>query len=406
MNETRRQIENIFSEIEPEDSGNSLTAEEVKNILLGKEKDEESPVVEETPLSGTEELRHWAETNNQIYHIGYYNEIKSHRKVLGRIVVFFKKVIRKMLFFLFDPILRQQSDFNASVTASINVLYNENIVMHAALDEYKNEIKKLNGRIDEVISRLTGTENSIKSLEMDLMAENPYTAIDYEKFENHFRGSETEIKKRLSMYLPYFEGKNNVIDLGCGRGELLELLKENHIHARGVDMYKPFVEYCNNSGLNVVYGNAIEFVYELDDDTVEAIFAAQLIEHIKITELVRLCNESYKKLKEGGCLILETPNPTCLAIYTNAFYVDPSHNKPVHPKLLEYILQEAGFEDVQIVFTECSKVGYSLPFIDMEYATDPKEKQNLKDINDGIGVLSNIMFGSQDYAIIATKKSK
>jgi len=224
----------------------------------------------------------------------------------------------------------------------------------------------------------------------------PYEVIDYGTFENHFRGSRELILERQKEYLPYFAGKKCVVDLGCGRGEFLELMKQNGIPAVGVDLYQPFVEECVSMGFDVRRQDAVEYLRNCDP--VDGIFAAQLVEHLLIVQLLELCRLAYQKLKDGGCLILETPNPMSLSIFTHSFYIDPSHNKPVHPLTLQYYLQLAGFEKTEILYTENSKFPVRIP------ALTGDQVENLEAFNDSMKQVDNYLFGSMDYAIIATKK--
>ena len=227
------------------------------------------------------------------------------------------------------------------------------------------------------------------------MTENEYSCIDYFDFENHFRGSREQIKEVQRQYIPYFDGKDNVLDLGCGRGEFLELLKECHINAIGVECYTEFAEYCKMKSLNVVEEDALSYLEK--QEKVGGIFAGQLIEHLKTNQVMRLCELAYEKLEKGAYVILETPNPMSLAIYTHAFYMDPSHNKPVHPLLMEYFMKKAGFTDVQIVFTESSKYPVDIPTLKGENI------ENIEAFNESMKIVSNTLFGSQDYAIVARK---
>lgn len=243
-------------------------------------------------------------------------------------------------------------------------------------------------------------ENDVKKLIPAYMPNdtlNGYTDIDYFDFETNFRGTQRSVKERLKDYIKYYQKAGLVVDLGCGRGEFLELLEENEIEGIGVDTYDDFVEYCTNKGLNVVKEDAISYVTGLAEQSVTGIFAAQLVEHLTVNKLVDLCNEAYKKLVPGGTLIFETPNPTNLSIYYNWFYADPTHQNPVHPKTLEYLLKKAGFKEVEVIFTEQSRSGYRLPLLNAAGA------ENLKEFNDGINLLSDLFFGSQDYAVVARK---
>lgn len=225
---------------------------------------------------------------------------------------------------------------------------------------------------------------------------NTYEGIDYFDFENHFRGSDDQIRAVQEQYLPYFENCSNVIDIGCGRGEFLELLASKGVSATGIDLYGKSIDYCRIKGLNVKQTDAISYIENLEEE-IDGIFAGQLVEHLTIEQIIRLCRVSYEKLKKGSYLIMETPNPTSLAIYTHAFYMDPSHVKPVHPLTLKYCTQKAGFSAVEILYTENSKLPVEIP------ALKASGIENLEDFNQAMREVSTVLFGSQDYAVIAKK---
>ncbi len=222
-----------------------------------------------------------------------------------------------------------------------------------------------------------------------------YGGIDYFDFENHFRGSRAQIKKNQEIYLEYFQGRRHVLDLGCGRGEFLELLKEHGIQAYGVDLYEEFVVLCRQKKLQAVQEDAIAFLEQTEK--ADGIFAGQLIEHLPLEQLIRLTELAYEKLEPGAFLILETPNPMSLAIYTNSFYLDPSHNKPVHPLTMRYLLEKAGFLDITVIFTESSRLPVQIPKLDIAQAA------GIAEFNDAMKEVERTLFGSQDYAIIAKK---
>lgn len=236
------------------------------------------------------------------------------------------------------------------------------------------------------------TENPSSKADGDV-----YTAIDYFKFQNDFRGTRALISARQTMYLPYFKDCTEpVLDIGCGRGEFLRILKDQNVPAFGIDMYPEYVVEGELHGLDVRLGDGIAFLKNADM-RFGGIFAAQLIEHISFAELQTLCLTAHEKLVSGGYLILETPNPTCLAMFTSNFYLDPTHVKPVHPLLLAYILREVGFTEVQTIYTEASHAGETLPLIDSDGI------RNLEEVNRAIEQVSNLLYGSLDYAIVARK---
>jgi len=229
------------------------------------------------------------------------------------------------------------------------------------------------------------------------VSDNIYTILDYFKFQNDFRGTRSVIAERQKIYLPYFQNCTGpVIDIGCGRGEFLRLMKDNHIPAFGIDLYPEYEVEGELYGLDIRQGNGIEFVKN-SELQFGGIFAAQVIEHISFSELQDLCAAAYKKLVPGAYLVMETPNPTCLSMFTSSFYIDPTHNKPIHPLLLEYLLKEVGFIEVQTIFTEASRTDFALPMIESDAI------KNLEEVNRAIERISNFLYGSLDYAVIAKK---
>ena len=386
MDSTKNAVDKIINEIESAQAEAGASAgksvNEVMQIILGR-----NTIVEmdgaQAPL---EELKKWRDKNNQVYMVNMNHPLCSNRPLIGTLVVFVRKVIRKLIRPIIIPIVAEQNEFNASVTASINAIYNGLITSDAYMRQNCEELLEKNRKLENKLSKVNKGDG-----------EDVYDLIDFNKFEKHFRGSCEEIREAQKMYLPYFKNMSTVIDLGCGRGEFLELLKENNIYAVGVEPYLDFVKECREKGLNVIRTDAISFLEKADDSSIDGIFAAQLIEHLRTPDLVRLCRLAHQKLKKDGCIIMETPNPTCLAVYTNAFYLDPTHEKPVHPKTLEYYLQDAGFQTTETLYTENSRINYRLPLLNIAGV------ENLEEINNGINLLSDTIFGSQNYAMIAKK---
>lgn len=262
------------------------------------------------------------------------------------------------------------------------------------IDRAVIKLKKIEGQSFKGSECVPDYKVKTHPVELDIDS-NSYESIDYFDFENHFRGSREVVKERQCQYLQYFQDCKQVIDIGCGRGEFLELLKENGISALGVDSYEEFTSYCMSRGLNAVTADGIKYLQQAG--TVDGIFVGQVVEHLKLEQIIALCNAAYKKLCKEGCLVIETPNPTSLAIYTHAFYVDPSHIKPVHPLTMQYLLEKAGFKNIEIVYTEASKLETVIPELKLEAGTD------IQAFNKVMHIVSDTLFGSQDYAIIAKK---
>jgi len=266
-----------------------------------------------------------------------------------------------------------------------------------------DEVKKiLNAQILKTISE-KGYDQRLLQVEENLRNVNQFVEnsqkscdeIDYFDFENYFRGPRETVKKWQEDYLPYFQGRQNVLDIGCGRGEFLEVLTKAGVDVTGVDVYPKFVEYCKGLGLRIVQADALDYLHS--QEKTGGIFASQVIEHLSTDKMIEFCRLAYQKLEDGAYLIMETPNPSCLAIFTHAFYIDPSHNKPVHPLTVRYILERAGYRDIQIVYTETSRLSEGLPMLQGQGI------DNLDEFNQAIKELNNVLYGSQDYAVIAKK---
>lgn len=191
-------------------------------------------------------------------------------------------------------------------------------------------------------------------------AENPLD-IDYARFADRFRGTEEYVRDRLRFYLPFFAGRTNVLDVGCGRGEFLEILREEGISARGVDLDEESVGLCRSKGLQAEVADVLDFLSSEPENSFDGIFAAQVVEHLRpeqVPQLVKLCAS---KLKTGGVLALETPNPECLAIFATHFYLDPTHTRPIPPGLLVFYFEESGLGGIEV--HRLSPAAESLPAV-------------------------------------------
>lgn len=166
--------------------------------------------------------------------------------------------------------------------------------------------------------------------------------------QERFRGPEEEIRERQRYYVPFFAKCRNVVDLGCGRGEFLELMLEAGVPARGVDSNPEVVAVCRSKGLDAEAGDLFAFLAALPDESLDGVFSAQVVEHIppeRVPEMIRLIAA---KLARGGTVAIETPNPECLAIFASHYYLDPTHRNPVPARLLAFYLHEAGMGDISI----------------------------------------------------------
>ncbi|MCS7024652.1 MAG: methyltransferase domain-containing protein [Bryobacteraceae bacterium] len=174
--------------------------------------------------------------------------------------------------------------------------------------------------------------------------------IDALRFSERFRGPEEEVRQRLQRYVSQFEGARRVVDLGCGRGEFLECLQAAGIPACGVEKNEELVRLCRAKGLSVDHGDIFSYLAQLPAGSVDGIFCAQLVEHLSFAQITELVERSAQALPPGGKLVMETPNPGCLAIFASHFYLDPTHLRPVPPQLLAFLFEEHGFGQIAVEY--------------------------------------------------------
>jgi SAM-dependent methyltransferase len=172
--------------------------------------------------------------------------------------------------------------------------------------------------------------------------------VDWLRFSEQFRGSEDDIRHRMARYAQTFAGCAPVLDLGCGRGELLEALRDSGIEARGVELSTELAAICRAKSLDATQADLFEHLASLEDNSLGGIACIQVAEHIKRPLLPELAALAFRKLRRGGVLAFETPNPECLAIFATHFYLDPTHRHPLPAALLAFFLTEAGFTRIDV----------------------------------------------------------
>jgi glycosyltransferase involved in cell wall biosynthesis/SAM-dependent methyltransferase len=248
----------------------------------------------------------------------------------------------------------------------------------------------------------------------------PAPALDsykYVGFEDRFRGSQGEIRDRIAAYVADFAGARDVLDIGCGRGEFLDLLREQGIPARGVDLNDEMAALCRARGLDATAGDALSYLAALPDGSLGGLIATQVVEHMEPDYLIRLLDVAYHKLRPGARIVLETINPACWYAFFASYIRDITHVRPLHPDTLHYLLVASGFQRVAI--------RYSVPFPEESklQAVGGREGPSTRDtagdhegaapsgavadlttaFNENVAKLNDLMFTYLDYAAIGER---
>ncbi len=210
----------------------------------------------------------------------------------------------------------------------------------------------------------------------------------YRAFEDRYRGSRATIKQRVRVYLPFVTPllalypAASTVDLGCGRGEWLELLQEAGFSPQGVDLDEYMLQACVERGLPARQGEAVGYLRSLESASQGIVSGFHIAEHMAFADLQALVVEALRVLKPGGLLILETPNPENLVVGASSFYLDPTHLRPLPPLLLSFLPEQVGYARVKILRLQAS----------FDLGSD--NEISLFDVLDGV---------SQDYAVVAQK---
>ena len=343
-----------------------------------------------------------------------------------------------------DIIVGKQTELNLRVIRTLKNILN---LLETKIDSVNNRINnvdtrldsvdnRINTRIDSIDNKITEVEGNIdikvaasidekisvinkgiknkawlanllderigKNIQLKIPESQNDKVMNYFLFEEKHRGSIDLIKKRQSIYLEYFKNCQNVLDIGCGRGEFLLLLKENGIYAKGIDINEDMVSYCHKNGLDVQKANAINYLQALDDKSLDGVFSAQVVEHLQPEEIIYLVKLCYDKMKYGTYFIAETINPLCLVTYA-LFQLDLSHVKPIHPETMKFLLESVGFREIQFKFISPHQEQDKLRRLIIKESMPPEEKEHLETMNQNIDKLNSLILGYQEYAVVATK---
>jgi SAM-dependent methyltransferase len=284
-----------------------------------------------------------------------------------------KPILRRLMRWYVEPLAAEQRAFNDAVLKLIDDLYEEADRGLAG----RERAERLAVELEERLLRLERRDGG----EPRTVAHQPAAAAvpDYFAFESRMRGSTEQVRSRQKLYVDDFRDAAPVLDVGCGRGEFLSLLRGAGVEARGVDADSDMVAYARGEGLDVEQADALAYLEGRPDGSLGGIFAAQVVEHLPPAALQRLLDLAHAKLRPGGLLVAETINPLSPLALRN-YFADLTHAQPLVPETLDLLARQAGFADTEIRFANAP-----------EPAPETDERVN------------EVLFAPLDYALFARR---
>ena len=354
--------------------------------------------------------------------------VRSNRGILGRCVVAFKRLLRPLVKTPQNDLWERQRAFNlillehlqdplpAQLAALSDRISHLETFMKEGLDEvmghndalfcrvdqkvdkYRRDTKELTGRLGAALARTY----SMEAAESSENLRRTFDESAYLDFEARFRGSEGDISDRLETYVPRLVDASPILDLGCGRGESLAVFQSSGLVARGIDANAEMVAHCRDRGFDAEEADLLEYLTAVEPNSLGAVVSFHVIEHLPPPVIERLVRLAWGALRPGGQLILETPNPLSVLVAARSFWLDPTHVRPVHPDYLASLARAAGFSATERLDLRPYPQDERLPEISLE-GLEPATKGSIDEVNRLRDRLDELLFGFQDYALVATK---
>jgi SAM-dependent methyltransferase len=200
-----------------------------------------------------------------------------------------------------------------------------------------------------------------------------------------------------------FKGCKNVIDIGCGTGYFLQAMKQSDVGGYGIDLNEDFIIYCRKIGLNVIKIDALSHFQSIDNKSLDGAFMNQVAEHLSMSDLHALIKLIYEKLQFGSHIVIGIPNIQSMLVSTNLYYLDPTHQKHLHPKVIKYLLESCGFREIREQYYQPVPDELKLKEIKLPDDSIVDNLENIKIYNKNINLLNNMLFGYRDCALIGKK---
>jgi SAM-dependent methyltransferase len=297
-----------------------------------------------------------------------------------------KRFLRKLMRWYVEPLAADQRVFNDSVLKLVDALSERADAASGAREQAERLVRELQERLER-LERRAPAGSAGPPAPVTVAAQPAAAAIpDYFAFESRMRGSTDSIRERQRRYLDDLRAAAPVLDIGCGRGELLGLLREAGVEARGIDADADMAAYARGEGLDVEQADLVEYLGRTPDGSLGGIFMGQVVEHLPGPTLAQSLGLAAAKLRPGGVLIAETINPLSPIALRN-YFADLTHAQPLVPETLELLARQAGFAETEIRFL-------NEPAERLTEPDDPVIAANVRRLNE-------LLFAPLDYALVA-----
>ena len=352
------------------------------------------------------------------------------RRVLGPFYRFFKRIVWRLTSWYINPAIDNQRLFNAYATRSINEMkryldhlqINEDILstimrrdlalfranmlflvryLENRMHDFENELELLRSGSTEWAA--TGPAIVAEGNDGESEAKDLLGSLDILSLEQRVHGSPKVVKDRQRVYLPYFRGCGNVLAIGCGRGELLQLLAQEGISVRGVETNPTLVGYCRDHDLDVARVDPLEYLEAVDDCSLDGIALSRFAGHQPPIRLIGMLDLCRVKLVDEGVLVIETPNP--FSLYVAASYVLENSGRvhPLHPETLKLLCLSYGFVEPEVIFLNPLPPEEHLEELELtsfSATLDPREQELFGRVNENFQKMNRILFSHRDYALV------
>ena len=304
------------------------------------------------------------------------------------------RVISRGLSRQLDGILAQSQEQSAIVTHALSLL--TDILSSVGEQTFTQQFDDIQQRLAEHTKALNDLEHQLLDVRQRVPGAVVESFYGEDRFTARFRGGTDDLRERYSGLAQRLIGCDPVLDIGFGRGELMELLVDAGVQVRGIEPDPRLVATARGRGLDVSEGTAIEYLQTLEPESLGGIIMIQVIEHLSPQQVVDFVSLAADKVRPGGKVVVETVNAESLYIYARALWLDPDHVRPVHRALLEFLFSEAGFRKLEVEWRS------PVP-VDEQLMDVPGDDEHAKVVDENFKRIGQLLFGPQDYALIATR---